>query len=166
MSVYGNFVCDRLRFLGMLLLQSVGRILLLPWVWEVITSWAFRLHTWKSLHLYPFKQVSTISLLCSTLLFLLWMCPLLMSFIFALAQSPVAISSAGTNLTPGFLEHHVLPEANWPWETRHLTIYQHSQWLLAPFQQRTIPFSCTLTHQLFFLSSGGYSLLISEKRIW
>lgn len=104
--------------------------------------------TWKSLHLYGLKQLLNDSLLCSTFLtstlnLSIFFPP---SSLFALALSPVAISSAGTNLTPGFLEHHVLPEANRLWEIRLLTIYQHSQRLAVPFQAHRPPVTWVFIH--------------------
>lgn len=125
--------------------------------------------TWKSLHLYPLKQLLNNPLLCSTLFFpstLNLSIFFSTSFLFALALSPVAISSAGTNLTLGFLEHHVLPEANRLWEFRLLTIYQHSQWLAVPLQAHRPPVTWAFTHQMCLLASRRRSFLITGRNAW
>lgn len=122
--------------------------------------------TWKSLHSYPLKQLWNHSLLCSFFFSTLDLSFFAVSFLFALALSLLAISSAGTNLTPGFLEHHVLPEANWPWEIRLLTIYEHNQWLAGWFQAHRPLATWAFTHQMCLLSSGRRSFLITERNTW
>jgi hypothetical protein len=84
---------------------------------------------WKPLHLNNY-QITLRFVPSFSLLFRI--CPFCISFVFRLAFSLISVFSAGTNLTLGFLEQHVLL-ASWPQNIWLLTIYWHSQLLPVPF---------------------------------